>query len=84
MKSSWAFFLSLTLGCLLIQAFFAMLEMAAVSFNKVRLQYYVSKNHRRAKWLSYLLNHPAKLFWHYAHWGQCRIAVWLRVDASLL
>lgn len=61
-KESWHFFLGLTLICLVIQAFYAMLEMACVSFNKVRLQYYVAKNHRRAKWLTYLLNHPAKLF----------------------
>jgi len=39
-----------------------MLEMACVSFNKVRLQYFVSKNNRRAIWLSYLLKHPALLF----------------------
>lgn len=39
-----------------------MLEMACVSFNKVRLQYYVSRGNRRAKWLSYLLNRPALLF----------------------
>ncbi len=36
--------------------------MACVSFNKVRLQYYVSKNKRSAIWLSYLLNNPVKLF----------------------
>ena len=39
-----------------------MMEMACVSFNKVRLQYYVSKNQRRAIWLSYLLNRPGLLF----------------------
>ena len=39
-----------------------MLEMACVSFNKVRLQYYVSKQNKRAIWLSYLLHHPALLF----------------------
>lgn len=33
-----------------------------VSFNKVRLQYYVSKKSKRAQWLSYLLDHPARLF----------------------
>lgn len=48
--------------CLVIQGFYAMLEMACVSFNKVRLQYYVSKKQKRAIWLSYLLNHPAQLF----------------------
>jgi putative hemolysin len=58
----WKWFLFLTLSCLVIQGFFAMLEMACVSFNKVRLQYYVSRGQKRAIWLSYLLNHPALLF----------------------
>ena len=39
-----------------------MLEMAAVSFNKVRLQYYISQKSKIALWLHYLLNHPALLF----------------------
>lgn len=62
MTGNWEFFLFLTIICLIIQAFYAMMEMACVSFNKVRLQYYVSIGNRRAKWLSYLLNHPAQLF----------------------
>ncbi|HSW86008.1 MAG TPA: hemolysin family protein [Rhabdochlamydiaceae bacterium] len=62
MRDSWQFFLFLTFMCIIIQGFFAMVEMAAVSFNKVRLQYYVSKENRRALWLSYLLNRPAQLF----------------------
>ena len=39
-----------------------MLEMACVSFNKIRLQYYVSKGYKRAIWLNYLLQHPSRLF----------------------
>ena len=39
-----------------------MIEMACVSFNKVRLEYYVSKGKKRALWLSFLLHHPAYLF----------------------
>lgn len=39
-----------------------MQEMASVSFNKVRLQYYVSKGIKRAIWLNYLLQNPARLF----------------------
>ena len=58
----WQVYLLLTILCLITQGFFAMMEMACVSFNKVRLQYYVSKNHRRAIWLSYLLNRPGLLF----------------------
>jgi magnesium and cobalt exporter, CNNM family len=56
------FFLTIVLLCLAVQGFFAMAEMAVVSFNKVRLQYYVSQKSRRAKWLTYLLQHPGRLF----------------------
>ncbi|MES2344784.1 MAG: hemolysin family protein [Chlamydiota bacterium] len=62
MHEAWKFFLILTVCCIAMEAFFSMLEMACVSFNKVRLQYYVSNNHRRAKWLNYLLNRPPVLF----------------------
>lgn len=60
--SEWKFYLLLTLLFVFTQGMFAMLEMACVSFNKVRLQYWVSQNKRRAKWLSYLLNRPTLLF----------------------
>ena len=46
----------------MIQAFYTMLEMASVSFNKVRLQYYVSKGNKRAVWLNFLIHNPARLF----------------------
>ncbi|MFI5334110.1 MAG: hemolysin family protein [Chlamydiales bacterium] len=62
MTASGKFYLGIMLASLLVQGFFAMLEMACVSFNKVRLQYYISRGSRRALWLSYLLNHPAQLF----------------------
>ncbi|NNM44009.1 MAG: HlyC/CorC family transporter [Chlamydiae bacterium] len=62
MSSTAQFFLLFTFFCLVVQAFFSMLEMAIVSINKVRLQYYVSKGNRRAIWISKLLNHPAQLF----------------------
>jgi putative hemolysin len=62
MEGNWQFYLFLTILCMMIQGFFAMLEMACVSFNKVRLQYYVSREEKRALWLSYLINHPALLF----------------------
>lgn len=39
-----------------------MLELAAVSFNRVRLEYYVSKKIKRAVWLHYLLQKPSRLF----------------------
>lgn len=62
MKESWEFLLMLILICLIVQGFFAMVEMACVSFNKVRLQYYVSKGNKRAIWLNDLLHHPGRLF----------------------
>lgn len=62
MTGSWELFLLIIFICLVIQGFFAMVEMACVSFNKVRLQYYVSKGNKRAIWLSDLLNHPGRLF----------------------
>lgn len=62
MNDSWKLFLGLIIASLFVEAFFGMMEMACVSFNRVRLQYYVSQGHRRAKWISFLLNHPARLF----------------------
>ena len=61
MESSFLF-LFLTLACILLEGFFSMFEMACVSFNKVRLYYYVSKNSRRAIWLQTLLQRPSALF----------------------
>jgi putative hemolysin len=55
----WLLFNFLTLFLL---AFFSMLEMACVSFNKIRLQYYYSKGNKRAIWLNYLLHNPSRLF----------------------
>ncbi|MCH9613490.1 MAG: hypothetical protein SP1CHLAM54_04930 [Chlamydiia bacterium] len=55
-------YLLLTLLFLALQGFFSMLEMACVSFNRVRLQYYVSQGRAHAIWLSKLLNRPTFLF----------------------
>ncbi|MCC5832993.1 MAG: HlyC/CorC family transporter [Chlamydiales bacterium] len=52
----------ITLFCIAIQGFYSMLEMAAVSFNRVRLEYYVSKGIKRAIWLQYILQKPSRLF----------------------
>lgn len=62
MSEPWTFFLLLLISCLLFQGFFAMVEMACVSFNKVRLQYYVSQDNKRAIILSKLLHSPVRLF----------------------
>lgn len=60
--NSWSTFLILIFASLVVEGFFSMMEMACVSFNKVRLQYYISRDNKRAKWINYLLNHPARLF----------------------
>ncbi len=56
------YYLFFTLLSITVQALFAFFEMACVSFNKVRLQYYVSIKTRRALWLNYLLKTPSRLF----------------------
>lgn len=58
----WQFFLMMVFFCLVGQAFFTMAEMASVSFNKVRLEYYVSRGERRGIWLSRLIKRPTLLF----------------------
>lgn len=60
--SSALFWLGLNILSIIMLGFYSMQEMAAVSFNKVRLQYYVGKGHKRAKWLNYLLQNPSRLF----------------------
>jgi len=55
----WTVFNLITIAAL---AFYSMMEMACVSFNKVRLQYYVNKKMTRALWLQELLQNPSKLF----------------------
>ena len=52
----------LTLFCIMTEGFYSSLEMALVSFNKVRLQYYIGKGNQRAKWINWLLHHPSRLF----------------------
>lgn len=56
------FWLTLNIFSIIVLAFYSMMEMACVSFNKVRLQYYVSKNIKQAIWLNYLLHNPTRLF----------------------
>ena len=59
-ESLWWFFVNILFIVML--GFFSMMEMAFVSFNKLRLQYYVSKNNKRAIWINYLLQHSSYLF----------------------
>ncbi|MCB1113378.1 MAG: HlyC/CorC family transporter [Chlamydiia bacterium] len=56
------FWLALNVISIIVLAFFSMEEMALVSLNKIRLQYFLTKGNRRAKWLHYLLSHPSRLF----------------------
>ncbi len=62
MTSSPMFWALLTLFFIMTEGFYSSMEMAIVSFNKVRLQYYVSKGQQRASWLKWLLQHPTRLF----------------------
>ena len=55
----WLFLNFLTI---LMLAFYSMLEMACVSFNKVRLQYYVANKNKKAEWLNWLMQNPSRLF----------------------
>jgi CBS domain containing-hemolysin-like protein len=54
--------LLLNILSIIVLAFYSMMEMACVSFNKVRLHYYISKGVPRALKLNELLSDPAKLF----------------------
>lgn len=62
MEYSPFIWLTFNILSIFVLAFYSMLEMACVSFNKIRLQYYVTKGYKQAIWLSYLLQHPSYLF----------------------
>ncbi len=59
---NWGYFAFLIFIALVVQGFFTMMEMACVSFNKVRLHYYTSKGYARARWLSKLMSRPGRFF----------------------
>ena len=62
MTDSTLWWLFINLITLIIMGFYSMVEFACVTFNRVRLQYYVKEGVRRAIWLDSLLKNPAKLF----------------------
>lgn len=62
MSSSAWYWLLLNIISIIVLSFYSMFEMACVSFNKVRLQYYVSKGNKQAIWLDYLMHHPSRMF----------------------
>lgn len=62
MIASALWWLLLNFISIVLLAFYSMMEMACVSFNKVRLHYYVHEGNPRAKMLNFLLQHPFRLF----------------------
>lgn len=56
------FWLFLNLLSIIVLAFYSMSEMACVSFNKLRLQYYVAQKSKPAELLNWLLHNPSRLF----------------------
>lgn len=62
MTDSALFWLFLTLLCIAAEAFYSCVEMAIVSFNPIRLQYYVAKDNPSVRPITWLLEHPSRLF----------------------
>lgn len=62
MNESASFWMILNILSLVILSFYSMMELACVSMNKVRLQYYVSKENPRAIKLHRLLSNSSLLF----------------------
>jgi putative hemolysin len=62
MDHSALFWLGATLFWTFVMSFYSTQEMACISFNRLRLEYYLKQNKRFAKWLNYLLDHPTTLF----------------------
>ena len=60
--SVWLPILLLCLLAIIIQAYFTMMEMSLVSFNRVKLQYFVSQNNSAAKRIARMLRNPTYLF----------------------
>lgn len=56
------FWLILNLLSIVVLAFYSMSEMAVVSLSKVRLQYYVAENNKKAERLTWLLKNSSRLF----------------------
>lgn len=56
------FWLILNITSLLALTFYSMLEMAVVSYNRVRLAFFVSKGSEKAQRLAFLIQNPALLF----------------------
>ncbi|WP_348663954.1 hemolysin family protein [Chlamydia vaughanii] len=62
MTDSPFFWLGINILCIILQGFYSMMEMACVSFNRVRLQYYLTKDHKKARYINFLVRRPYRLF----------------------
>lgn len=62
MTSSPWFWFAINCLCILVQGFYSMMEMACVSFNRVRLQYYLAKEHKKARYINFLIRRSYRLF----------------------
>ncbi|MDB6082054.1 MAG: hypothetical protein JWO53_1326 [Chlamydiia bacterium] len=62
MNHDFLFWTGATLIWTMIMSFYSSQEMALISYNKLRLEYFVKQKKRWALWLNYLLEHPTILF----------------------
>lgn len=62
MTNTALLWLGINVLCILIQGFYSMMEMACVSFNRVCLQYYLTKDHKKARYINFLIRRPYRLF----------------------
>lgn len=62
MNDSALFWFLITLLCIAAEAFYSSVEMAIVSFNPIRLQYYIAKGNPSVRPITWLLEHPTRLF----------------------
>ncbi|ANH79127.1 CNNM domain-containing protein [Candidatus Chlamydia sanziniae] len=62
MTDSVILWLGTNVLCIVFQGFYSMMEMACVSFNRVRLQYYLTKGHKKARYINFLIRRPYRLF----------------------
>ena len=51
-----------TIAWTMLMSFYSTQEMACISFNRLRLEYFVTKKKRWAMWLHHLLDNPTTLF----------------------
>lgn len=62
MTGSWQFYCVLMIVSIALQGFFTMMEMGIISFNRIRLQYYINQGRKKYIWLGRLLENPIYLF----------------------